>query len=75
MSAPFEILPAANVDGARRKPDNKFPELVALPKPGPLPKPNVPLTPLAGAVPQFRPVIGMPPVMPKGHLNSMAYIG
>jgi hypothetical protein len=48
---------------------------MAVPKPGPLPKPNVPLTPLAGTVPNFRPVIGMPPVMPKGHLNAMAYIG
>jgi len=75
MSVPFEVLPAVNPDGPRRKPNNKLPELTALPKPGPLPKPNVPLTPLAGAIPRFRPVIGMPAIMPKGHLNSLAFIG
>jgi hypothetical protein len=75
MSAPFQVLPAANADGARRKPDNKLPELSPVPQAKPLPKVFVPLTPLAGAVPNFRPVIGMPAVQPKGHLNAMAYIG
>jgi hypothetical protein len=75
MSAPFEILPAVATYAPRRRPDNRLPETRALPMPGPLPRPMVPLTPLAGAVPNFRPVIGMPPIMPKGHLNSLAYIG
>lgn len=75
MSAPFEILPAANTAAPRRKPGNKMPETRPVPQAAPLPKVDVPLTPLAGAVPAFRPVIGMPPVMPRGHLNALAYIG
>ena len=75
MSAPFVILPAAKTDGPRRKPDNKLPETRPVPQAAPLPKPNVPLTPLAGTVPAFRPVIGMPPLVPRDHLNALAYIG
>lgn len=75
MSAPFEILPAAKTDAPRIKPDSKLPETRPLPQAAPLPKVVVPLTPLAGSVPKFRPVIGMPPVMPKGHLAPMAFIG
>jgi hypothetical protein len=75
MSAPFEILPKANTDGPRRKPDNKMPETRPVPKAKPLPRPEVPLTPLAGKVAKFRGVIGMPAVQPNGHLNAMAYIG
>jgi hypothetical protein len=74
MSAPFQILPKANTDGPRRKPDNKMPETRAVPKAAPLARPEVPLTPLAG-VAKFRGVIGMPAVQPNGHLNSMPYIG
>jgi hypothetical protein len=75
MSAPFIILPAANTGGPRRKPDNKMPELTVVPKAAPLPRPTFALTPLAGAVPKFRGVIGMPAVQPKGHLNTLPYIG
>jgi hypothetical protein len=75
MSAPYDVLPAANADAARRKPTNVLPLVMPVAKAAPLPDPKVPVTPLAGGLPKFRGVIGMPPVMPKGHLNSLAYIG
>ena len=75
MSAPFQVLPSANTSAPRRKPDNALPETRPIPKAAPLPKVSVPLTPLAGAVPSFRPVIGMPAIQPRGHLNALAYIG
>lgn len=75
MAATFEVLPMANTDGSRMKPETKYPKLLPIPKAAPLPRPEVPLNPLPEHVPRFHRLIGMPPRVPKGHLASMPYIG
>ena len=74
----MEVLPSADTAGPRRRPDEKLPQLRAIP---PTPKPEMPtitvspidLTSQGRGKPLL--AFGNPPLVPRGHLATLPYIG